>query len=65
MPKYSIHIRNENVKKWESLTEKSAWINNILSSWSIKDIEKLKKENSYSRLERRVAKLESILEGKE
>ena len=65
MPKYSVHIRNENVKKWKALTERSAWINNILSSWSIKDIEKLKKENSYSRLERRVAKLESILEGKE
>jgi len=58
MPKYSVHIRNENVAKWEAISERSAWINNILSSWSMKDLEKLKTENPYSKLERRVAKLE-------
>ena len=62
MPKRSVYIRDENLKKWETLTERSAWINNILSSWSIQDLEKLKKENSYSKLERRVAKLEDWLQ---
>ena len=61
MPKRSVYIRNENLKKWETLTERSAWINNILTSWTIKDIEKLKMENSYSRLEKRVAKLEEMM----
>jgi hypothetical protein len=61
MPKRSVHIRNENLKKWEAITEKSAWINNILKSWSITDLEKLKMENSYSKLERRVRKLEEMM----
>ena len=58
MPKRSVHIRNENLKKWEAIAEKSAWVNNILASWSIKDLKKLQMENPYSKLERRVAKLE-------
>ena len=61
MPKVSVYIREENLKKWETLTEKSAWINNILSSWSITDIKKLKNKNSYSRLEKRVARLERMM----
>tara|TARA_R110002020_G_scaffold134969_2_gene301413 strand:+ start:938 stop:1129 length:192 start_codon:yes stop_codon:yes gene_type:complete len=61
MPKRSVYIRDENLKKWETLTERSAWINNILSSWSITDIKKLKNKNSYSRLEKRVAKLEEMM----
>ena len=62
MPKRSVHIRNENLKKWEAISEKSVWINNILSSLSIKDLERLKTENPYSKLERRVAKLEELLD---
>tara|TARA_R110000737_G_scaffold249498_1_gene259460 strand:- start:294 stop:488 length:195 start_codon:yes stop_codon:yes gene_type:complete len=61
MPKVSVYIREENLKKWETLTEKSAWINNILNSWSITDLNKLKKKNSYSRLEKRVARLERMM----
>ena len=61
MPKRSVYIRDENLKKWETLTERSAWINNILSSWSITDIKKLKNKNSYSRLEKRVTKLEEMM----
>ena len=61
MPKKSVHIRNENVKKWEAISEKSVWINNILNSWSIKDLERIKKENIYSKLQRRVARLEGMM----
>ena len=61
MPKKSVHIRNENVEKWEAISEKSVWINNILNSWSIKDLERIKKENIYSKLQRRVVRLERMM----
>ena len=61
MPKRSVHIRNENLEKWDAISEKSVWINNILSSWSVTDLKKLKTQNPYSKLERRVAKLERMI----
>ena len=67
MPKFTIYIRDENLKKYVSIPNKAAWINTILHNTGIKELKQevlpdyVKLENKIKSLEKRMRKLEKVI----
>tara|TARA_R100001129_G_scaffold146802_1_gene108198 strand:+ start:566 stop:772 length:207 start_codon:yes stop_codon:yes gene_type:complete len=67
MPKFTIYIRDENLKKYRSIPNKAAWVNNILHNTGIKELKQevlpdyVKLENKIKSLEKRMRKLEKVI----
>ncbi len=70
MPKFTIYIRDENLKKYRSIPNKAAWVNTILQNTGIKELKQevlpdyVKLENKIKSLEKRMRKLEKVIKWK-